>query len=118
MNFTKKQMWIGIAIIMVLIVWFITDGIWSVRAYGNMTIHEAAIAGNIKAMKCLKMLGADINAGTYFGYTPMHLAALHGRIESMKWLKKHGVDINAKNEYTGDSLMNTAALGGQVDVMR
>jgi cytohesin len=64
----------------------------------DISIHEAALKGNIEAVKQHLAGGADVNAKNVDGWTPLHEAAFGGRKEIVELLISNGADVNAKGE--------------------
>ncbi|MDB4794911.1 ankyrin repeat domain-containing protein [bacterium] len=65
----------------------------------DISIHEAAMEGNIEAVKQHIAAGTDLNAvGGLLGWTPLHFAAAFGHKEIVKLLVAKGADVNTKNE--------------------
>jgi len=62
----------------------------------ELSIHKAAEAGNIEAVKQHLAAGTDVNAKDGNGTTPLHLAADAGRKEIVELLIANGADVNAK----------------------
>jgi len=68
--------------------------------YGNkITLHEAALNGQLEILKLLIEDGSNINLiDNYNGRTPLHFAALSGHLKIVKLLIKNGIDINIKDK--------------------
>jgi len=65
---------------------------------GN-SIHAAAQAGHIEAVKKHLANGADVNAKTNSGeLTPLHIASMNGHKEIVKLLINEGAKINPKDD--------------------
>ena len=62
----------------------------------SISIHDAALDGNIEAVKQHLAAGADVNAKNRSGWTPLHQAAWRGRNEIVELLIAEGADVNAK----------------------
>ena len=62
----------------------------------SISIHDAALDGNIEAVKEHLAAGADVNAKNRSGWTPLHQAAWRGRNEIVELLIAEGADVNAK----------------------
>jgi ankyrin repeat protein len=105
----------------------------------DISIHEAAIDGNIEAVKQHLAAGVDVNAKMFDGKTPLdhaikynqseiidllrkhggktgeelsiHQAAKGGNIEAVKQHLAAGADVNAKNDYGSTPLHSAAAFG-------
>ena len=56
----------------------------------RMSIHEAAQAGNIEAVKYHLANGIGVNAKDKYGDSPLHRAAGWGHNEIAALLRKHG----------------------------
>ena len=63
----------------------------------DISIHDAAIDGNIAAVKQCIAAGADINA-KIGGWTALHHAANVGNKEIVELLIANGADVNAKDD--------------------
>ena len=72
-----------------------------------MSIHDAAKAGNIKAVKQHIAAGTDVNAKGRWGSTPLLLAALYGHKEVVELLISNGADVNAR-DFLGMILVDVA----------
>ena len=70
----------------------------------STSIHKAAGAGNIEAVKQHLAAGTDVNAKTGSGWTPLHYAAREGHKEITDLLLTNGADVNAKNDEGGTPL--------------
>ena len=77
-------------------------------------IHEAALNGNIEAIKQHLATGTDVNAKAYLGMTPLHLAALVGHKEIAELLIAEGADVNAKDD-VGDTPLDKAVDKGRTE---
>ena len=73
----------------------------------DISIHKAAEAGNIEAVKKHLAAGADVNA-THGGWTPLHYSASAGHKEVAKLLIVEGSDVNAKNDINGGTPLDWA----------
>jgi ankyrin repeat protein len=62
----------------------------------ELSIHKAAEAGNIEAVKQHLADGADVNAKDGYGSTPLHAAAYEDHKEIVELLIAEGADVNAK----------------------
>jgi ankyrin repeat protein len=64
----------------------------------DISIHKAAGAGNIEAVKQHLAAGTDVNAKEEDGSTPLHQAAWEGHKEIAELLITKGADVSAKDE--------------------
>jgi cytohesin len=114
----------------------------------DISINDAAKAGNIEAVKqhlatgadvnakgngertplhyaatkeiteLLIANGADVNAKDNLEFTPLHLAAEDGHKETAESLIAAGADVNAKNVLGGTPLLHLAAGHGQPEIVK
>ena len=66
----------------------------------DISIHEAAMKGNIEAVKQHLAAGTDVNVKDNIGLTPLHMAAGDGRKEVAELLIAKGAEVNMKNKYS------------------
>ena len=66
----------------------------------DISIHEAAMKGNIEAVKQHLAAGIDVNVKDNIGLTPLHMAAGDGRKEVAELLIAKGAEVNMKNKYS------------------
>ena len=71
----------------------------------DISIHEAAMKGNIEAVKQHLAAGTDVNAKGYGGSTPLQYAA---NKEIAELLIAEGADVTAKGKIGGTPLHNAA----------
>ncbi len=83
----------------------------------DISIHKAAQAGNIEAVKQHLAAGTDVNAKDKYGRTPLHAAAVGGSKEVVELLIAKGADVNAKYEECATSL-DWAKNQETVDLLR
>ena len=62
----------------------------------DISIGDAALFGNIEAIKQHIAAGTDVNAKDEKGATPLHGAAFTSRMEIVELLIANGADVNAK----------------------
>ena len=70
----------------------------------ELSIHKAAEAGNIEAVKQHLAAGTDVDAKDMIGTTPLHLAAWEGHKEVVELLIAKGADVNAQRDDGGTPL--------------
>ena len=81
------------------------------------SIHEAAVEGNIEAVKQHIAAGTDVNAKNEFGSGPLHSAAAGGHNEIAKMLIAAGADVNAKDK-NGNTPLDMARHPKTADLLR
>ena len=64
----------------------------------SVDIQEAAMNGDIEAVKQHLAAGVDVNAKDVDGGTPLHEAASDGRKEVVELLIDNGADVNVKDD--------------------
>ena len=70
----------------------------------EISIHDAAAAGDIEAVKQHLAAGTDVNVMDEDGWIPLHYAAANGHKEIAELLIEKGADLNAKDEDGGTPL--------------
>ena len=89
----------------------------------DISIHDAANDGNIKAVKQHIAAGTDLNA-KFGGRTPLHFAAYSGHKETVELLIAAGADLNVKDKhgrtplYYATSPNNQYASAETADLLR
>ena len=82
----------------------------------DISIHDAAKAGNIEAVKQHLAAGADVNTkGGWLEVTPLYYAAGEGHKEIAELLIAKGADVNAKAE-DGVAPLHVAAGEGHKEI--
>ena len=81
-------------------------------AAANKKLTDAALNGDIEAVKQYLAAGADVNAKDGMGTTPLHLAATK---EIAELLITEGADVNAKDE-GGYTPLDRAGLSKQTEI--
>jgi ankyrin repeat protein len=74
----------------------------------EISIHKAAGAGNIEAVKQHLAAGTDVNAKDFGGGTPLHRATTK---EIAELLIAKDADVNVKDKFGGTPLHNAAHRG-------
>jgi ankyrin repeat protein len=83
----------------------------------SVDIYDAAVEGNIEAVKQHLAAGADVNAmGGYPEWTPLHGAAIRAHKEIAELLITNGGDVNAKHDPFGTTPLHDAARKGHKEV--
>ena len=78
----------------------------------EISIHRAAIEGNIEAVKRHLAAGTDLNVKNSRGLTPLH-AVRFDQKEITELLIEKGADINARNAY-GETILHSAVYNGRI----
>ena len=81
----------------------------------DISIHVAAMQGNLEAVKQHLTDGVDVNAKDEGGHTPLHWAALEGHKEVSELLIAKGADVIATN-VNGWTALHGAAMGGNKEI--
>jgi len=81
----------------------------------DISIHDAAAAGDIDAVKQHIAAGADVNENVLG--TPLHWATVNGHKEVAELLIAAGADVNAKDFTLGRTLLHIAAREGHKEVV-
>ena len=81
----------------------------------DILIHDAALDGNIEAVKQHLAAGTDVNAKDKRGMTPLHLAALFEHKEVVELLISKGADVNAKDD-DGETPLDSAIRRKQAEI--
>ena len=82
----------------------------------DISIHEAAMDGDIEAVKQHLAAGTDVNAKDEDGYTLLTVAVAYGSKEIVELLIFKGVDVNAKND-GGSTPLNIATAQGHKEIV-
>jgi cytohesin len=82
----------------------------------DISIHDAAIEGNVGAVKQHLDAGADVNAKSNEEWTPLHYAASKGHKEIAELLIVAGADVNAKGE-NGWTPLHNVTRGGHKEIV-
>ncbi|SVB42862.1 uncharacterized protein METZ01_LOCUS195716 [marine metagenome] len=84
-------------------------------AAANKKLTDAALNGDIEAVKQYLAAGADVNAKNENRLTPLHLAGFKGHKEIAELLIAKGADVNAKDE-GGYTPLDRAGLSKQTEI--
>ena len=82
----------------------------------DISIHDAANAGNIEIIKEQLAAGVDVNTKGVGGMTPLHRAAREGHKEVVEFLIANSADINAKDKMGRVPLHRAAREGREAIV--
>ena len=82
----------------------------------SVDIHQAAMDGNIAAVKQHLDAGTDLEARDLLGMTPLIIAAHLGHKEIAELLITNGADVNAKDNI-GATPLHKAALKGRKEAV-
>jgi uncharacterized protein len=78
----------------------------------EMTIFEAAAAGEVERVERLIDSAADVNGFSADGWTPLHLAAFFGHARVVELLLAHDADVAALSRNSNGNTALHAALAG------
>ena len=84
---------------------------------GNTPLTCAVSAGDIKLIKHLIQLGADMNAIDKHGDTPLTFAVSTGDIKFIKHLTQLGADVNKRDEL-GNTPLTCAVSAGDIKLIK
>jgi len=82
----------------------------------DISIQEAAMNGDIEAVKKHLAAGTDAGARWGGGQTPLHEAAVNGHKEIAELLIANGADVNVKNDF-GPTPLHWAADEGHKEIV-
>ena len=81
----------------------------------ELSLHEAAVAGDIEQVKLHISKGTNVNEKTATGDTPLHHAVIYGHEDVAKLLIANGANVNERTT-DGDTPLHYAARYGQKNV--
>ena len=82
----------------------------------NISIHRAAIQGNLKVVKQHLAAGTDVNTKDSSGLTVLHAVRFDQKVIS-EFLILNGADINARNIYE-ETLLHLAVYNGHIGFVK
>ena len=85
---------------------------------GDSRVAEAAMQGDIAAVRTLLQQGADVNGAQGDGMTALHWAAEHGDGDLTALLLKAGAHVGAETRIGRHTPLHVAARGGHAVVVR
>ena len=100
----------------------ILAGFWMLKPQPpppDISIHQAALDGNIEAVKQHLAAGTDVNAKNGIGRTSLHNAAWLNHKEIAELLIAKGADVNAivaSGQYQGKTPLDAAIQVGRPEV--
>ena len=109
---------ISLAVIAALVVLVTVGGLVTVYVVTEKyeSLHHAAGKGDLFAVQCFLLRGADVDArSSILGLTPLHIAAENGHTGMSKLLIEKGADVNGKNKH-GKTPLHYAAGNGNAAV--
>ncbi|XP_062843473.1 ankyrin repeat domain-containing protein 12 [Trichomycterus rosablanca] len=84
---------------------------------GETPLHMAAIRGDVKQVKELIGLGADVNIKDFAGWTPLHEACNLGYYDVAKVLIGAGAEVNTQG-LDDDTPLHDASSSGHKDIVK
>ncbi|EPY79325.1 hypothetical protein CB1_000932036 [Camelus ferus] len=84
---------------------------------GETPLHMAAIRGDVKQVKELISLGANVNVKDFAGWTPLHEACNVGYYDVAKILIAAGADVNTQG-LDDDTPLHDSASSGHKDIVK
>lgn len=84
---------------------------------GETPLHMAAIRGDVKQVKELISLGANVNVKDFAGWTPLHEACNAGYYDVAKILISAGADVNTQG-LDDDTPLHDSASSGHRDIVK
>lgn len=83
----------------------------------GMSLHLAALQGNVDAVRRHIEAGSDLNEKDAWGSTPLIIAATFGRTDVAKTLIEAGADLNIKNN-DGATALQAAAFRCRTEIVK
>jgi ankyrin repeat protein len=87
-------------------------------APGDAPVADAAMRGDVEAVRALLKQGADVNAAQGDGMTALHWAAERGSAEIVQLLVRAGATLDPRTRNAGYTPLHLASRGGHVDAVR
>nr|XP_044998637.1 ankyrin repeat domain-containing protein 12 isoform X2 [Jaculus jaculus] len=84
---------------------------------GETPLHMAAIRGDVKQVKELISMGANVNVKDFAGWTPLHEACNVGYYDVAKILIAAGADVNTQG-LDDDTPLHDSASSGHRDIVK
>ena len=106
------------AILILLVVTFIPFRIYSQESKNpGVSLHMAALQGNVDAIKQYIKAGTNLNVRDQFGSTPLSIAITFGRNKAAKALIDAGADLTITDSY-GSTPLHLAAFFGRTEIVK
>lgn len=86
-------------------------------APARMSLHAAALQGNLDAVRGYIEAGSDLNEKDAFGSTPLIIATTFGRTDVARALIEAGADLNLAGS-EGATPLHSAAFLGRTEIVR
>lgn len=83
----------------------------------ELTIHAAAMTGNVEVVKQYIAAKADLNEKDPYGTTPLTITATFNKPEITRLLIEAGADLNAKIG-DGSTILHVAAFFGRTNIVK
>ena len=88
----------------------------------NNLLMQFCQDGDLKEVKALLEVGANVNAANQYGFTPLFKAVGSGNLELVKLLVSKGAKVNVKEHYAGarggTTPLFTAAYEGHIEIIK
>jgi len=91
---TVRKVWISLLMVLVLNVFFMTNGSIA-QTNAELVLVNAASIGNLEEVKELLKSGVNVNARNDKGSAPLMTAASGGSSVIVRFLLDNGADVNA-----------------------
>jgi len=113
-----KRPGIGLAYVAGLIILFVTVALVTIHVVtaNYVALQNAALKGDMFAVRCFLWKGTDVDAKGGFSATSLDFAAIAGQAEVVELLIEKGADVNAKEDMHGWTPLHRAASEGHKDV--
>ncbi|MDE3155903.1 MAG: ankyrin repeat domain-containing protein [Acidobacteriota bacterium] len=104
--------------------WLVMVAVLAVSATGlrasadDTPVADAAMRGDVAAVRTLLQQGADVNAAQGDGMTALHWAAVEGNLPLAQMLIYAGADTHATTRIGGYTALDIAAKDGHADVVQ
>jgi CubicO group peptidase (beta-lactamase class C family) len=83
----------------------------------GVSLHMAALKGNIEAVRQHIKAGSDLNEKDAYGSTPLIVATVFGKTEVARALIEAGADMKIRDNY-GSTPLHIAALLGRTEIVK